>query len=147
MAGLSAKKTRILLAVASIVAGTLALGAPAVAQASENTGNACLSKFVCFYANSAFGPTSAILNINSNETDWSDIGSAPNACGGITSHLWNDCASSIKSMFATNTMWVWANASCGGAMLEVDAGATFPNLVNNNFNDIISADSVQQQTC
>ncbi|HET9894331.1 MAG TPA: hypothetical protein VFQ44_05310 [Streptosporangiaceae bacterium] len=138
---------RILLAVASIVVGSFALGAPAVAVASENTGNACLSRFVCFYANSGFGPTSAILNIDSNETNWANIGGAPDACGGITSHVWNDCASSIKSMFATNTMWVWSDSSCVGSMLQVLAGETFSNLGNNNFNDIISADSVNQQSC
>jgi hypothetical protein len=128
-----------LIAALPVIAGLATLGAssPAMAWSAPAT---CNNFQVCYYANANYGPSSSVLNIGQEDnSNWANIPDNGRVCGGIVTHTWNDCASSIKDRMTSYYMCNYANADYAGPYLEAAPGDSFSNLVNDEFNDEISS--------
>lgn len=134
-----------LIATAPIAASIAVLGVSSPAWATQ-TSSQCHTFNVCFYANADYQPTSSILNVNDDQSNWTTIKDPAHVCGGIVTHTWNDCASSVHSRFTANYMCVYQNSDFQGSNLDIFPGENLSNLANNNFNDGISSDKVVSKT-
>lgn len=120
---------------ASIAA--LAISSPALAF---STPGACNNFQTCYYANINFQPTSSILNVGREDiTNWKNIPDGGHVCGGIITHTWNDCASSIKDRQTSVDMCNYANANFVRPLLITIPGETISDLGAHSFNDVISS--------
>jgi len=140
-------RMRLALMAALPVAAAIALfGASSTAYA-HTLQTSCSSFHICYYADANFSPTSSILNVGQEDiSDWTTIADTGRVCGGIISHTWNDCVSSIKDRMSTFYMCNYQNSGFSGNFLEAAPGEQFVDLVNNNFNDEISSNKFVSST-
>lgn len=118
--------------------------APASAYTVENT---CADYQICFYGNTNYGPTSAILNIGREYLPaWTSItAGASEACtqGAGNGSNWNDCASSVKDRMTAYDTCAYSNIDYNetqsGTRLLILYGEDIPTLGAYGFNDIISS--------
>jgi hypothetical protein len=141
-----ARKMMLAFVIASAVS-IIALGA-APASASPSVPNilraGCVSGYVCFFADSNYSPSgggSDVLNYSITHVDWSQQNDPAGVCGGITSHTWNDCASSLQSHMQSN-MYAWSAAHCSGVQLAIHPGEDIFNLGDFGMNDKISSNKL-----
>jgi len=106
----------------------------------------CAQYQICFYGNTDFGPTSAILNIGREYLPaWTSItAGASEACtqGAGNGRNWNDCASSVKDRMTAYDTCAYSNVDYnenGGIRLLILHGEDIANLGAYGFNDIISS--------
>jgi hypothetical protein len=123
---------------ASIVA--FGVSSPASAWVVQN---GCGSYRVCFYGNTDFGPSSAVLNI-AREYVPSYVAITPGASvactqGAGNGHDWNDCASSVKDKMTAYDTCAYANVDYVQPKLLILHGEQIANLGQYGFNDIISS--------
>ena len=161
------KRTRLLAAGAVLsLAGALGLAALGAAPASaavaspapasatpaspadatpDILSSGCITGYVCFFADSFYSPSGGsrqVLNYSATHDNWANQNDPADVCGGIVTHTWNDCASSLQSHMRTNNMWVWTDSHCSGMPLEIHPGEDIFNLGDDGFNDVISSDKV-----
>jgi hypothetical protein len=128
-----------LIAAVPIAASIAALAASSPASAYQLS-TQCNNFQTCYYANADFLPTSSILNMGrESHSNWVNIADTGHVCGGIITHTWNDCASSIKDRQTTVDMCNYQNADFVRPVLITIPGEQLPNLTQNNFNDAISS--------
>jgi hypothetical protein len=137
-----------LIAIAPIIAGGLALGTSSPALAVTRATCPGVT-WVCFYADindSPQGSANDVLALSANHSDWAQISDPAHVCGGIITHTWNDCASSVDGLFRTLTMYAWTNSGCQGMRLNIPPNTDYPDLRSvmggQDFNDVISSDKV-----
>lgn len=128
-----------LIAAVPLIASMAALGAASPASA-YTISNTCNNYQTCYYANADYQPMTSILNMGrERQPNWQNIADTGHVCGGIITHTWNDCASSIRDRQTSVDMCNYANADYVVPVLITIPGETLPNLQNNNFNDSISS--------
>jgi hypothetical protein len=161
------KRTRLLAAgaVLSLVSalGLAALGAapasaalasptpasPALASPADATpdilSTGCIVGYVCFFADANYSPSGGskeVLNYSATHVNWATQNDPADVCGGIVTHTWNDCASSLQSHMQS-IMYVWSDAHCAGSQLEIHPSEEIFNLgAEYNMNDKISSDTL-----
>jgi Peptidase inhibitor family I36 len=115
----------------------------APASAANVVTNGCLnSGYVCFYTDINFQPLNAVLNLTSNAHVWTVYPNTAGVCQGD----WNDCASSVSSHTTSGALYAWRDEGCQNGVLGITHGQTISDLGPYGYNDVISADKVNNST-
>jgi hypothetical protein len=131
-----------------LAASVITLGAPSASATPSVVPDilsaTCHTGQVCFFADINFAPSgepNQVLEYTVTHSDWSSQDDPAHVCGGIITHTWNDCASSVKNR-TQDTMYLWTDAHCTGSRHRLNPGASIADLRSIGMNDQISSDRV-----
>src|SRR5262249_19961253 len=85
-------------------------GVSAALAFNGSTNAGCNDFRTCYYADINLSPSGGandVLNISGLNQNWQDIPEPAGVCGGIITHTWNDCASSVLSRRTSTTEYAW----------------------------------------
>lgn len=128
---------------ASAAPASPVLASPAAAT-PDILSSGCVTGYVCFFADNNYSPSGGskqVLNYSVTHVNWANQNDPADVCGGIITHTWNDCASSLQSHMQS-IMDVYPAAHCSGTPLEIHPGEDIFNLGDYGMNDKISSDKV-----
>src|SRR5450432_2066154 len=131
------RRNRLGLIVVVAIAASFAASGASRALAGVITGNCPSSGVTCLWADKNYLPTDEKLSLQGTNPDYRIFGDPADDCGGLVSHTWNDCASSVQNRFSATTFYAWSNIHCAGVQFPIVAGRNIADLSSVGHNDEI----------